>query len=298
MADLLPEKLMSTGPYLLLLALWGQFGSESPPPGMEVRDVEIALHARQALLRDESLGKLNLGVGVDYGVATIWGPVPSRELAAKAKRILKDVRGIYSVRDEMSYTSTATDDIARSILSGLKMQAGPLDVPPRSNQRAPSGSLHPAISHAPGEPDREEVLSARTNWPEREERRETTWPSRPSISLLAPVEVPGTIQTVASPRPVSLLTPQPEAGASHLPVPAAPQLTSLPVPVPSLLRQRLEDIRASDNRFREIEVAVADGSVVLTGQVAAFTDLIDFARRASRVPQVNGVDTRGVKVGP
>src|SRR5262245_17610969 len=64
-------------------------------------DARVTLRARRALAKDRLLKELNLGVRVHYGVATLWGPVPSAELAARAVRLVGKVEGVHQVRDEL-----------------------------------------------------------------------------------------------------------------------------------------------------------------------------------------------------
>jgi osmotically-inducible protein OsmY len=292
---------MDPGPYMLLLALCGQFAAE-PPSQTDVRDVELTVYARRALLQDDVLGNLNLGVRVEYGVATLWGAAPSREAGARAVQVLKTVRGIYQVRDELSYRNTGTDEAVRKLLSGLAESNGPLDLAPwlPSTHKAPTGSLSPALSRVPGETDRAEVLSARTDAVEREERKEATWPPRPVIALLAPIDAPSppSLPAAAHARPITLLAPQLDSPvAPRASTEAAPVLTSLSVLTPTDLHERVEQLRAADSRFRRIQFAVADGVVVLRGQVSSVDDLMDFARGVARLPYVRQVDIRPVKVG-
>ena len=50
-----------------------------PPPSALglIGDLRLTVLARRALQGDPALGRLNLGVRVRDGVATVWGPVPS-----------------------------------------------------------------------------------------------------------------------------------------------------------------------------------------------------------------------------
>src|SRR5262245_11256199 len=64
----------------------------------KIRDLAATVRARR--LRDEgrSLRPLRLGVGVDNGVISVWGPVPSKEVARQAIAKLETIRNITEVR--------------------------------------------------------------------------------------------------------------------------------------------------------------------------------------------------------
>src|SRR5262245_36029087 len=86
---------------------------------VDLRDVEITLHVRQALMQDRELGPLNLGVSVLYNQATLWGGVPNRELADRALRIVEDVRGVYQVKDDLRVVGNEKDQVLRQLAIGL-----------------------------------------------------------------------------------------------------------------------------------------------------------------------------------
>ena len=69
------------------------------PPSL--RDARLAMNARQALARDEQLARLNIGISVRQGVATIWGPVPSEAVARRAVERLREVKGLLEVRSQL-----------------------------------------------------------------------------------------------------------------------------------------------------------------------------------------------------
>src|SRR5947207_6099690 len=53
------------------------------------QDLGHTIQARRLLLEDPDLAPLNLGVRVRNRVATLWGPVPSADLALKAELRLR-----------------------------------------------------------------------------------------------------------------------------------------------------------------------------------------------------------------
>jgi hypothetical protein len=65
------------------------------------RDLDHEMLAWQALQSDPKLGPLNLCVKVRDRVATLWGPVPSRELADRAVSALRKLPEIATVRNQM-----------------------------------------------------------------------------------------------------------------------------------------------------------------------------------------------------
>jgi hypothetical protein len=65
------------------------------------RDVQLAVYARQALMDDEMLAPLNVGVSVRQSVATLWGPVPSPAHVQRARERVQRVRGVIEVRSEL-----------------------------------------------------------------------------------------------------------------------------------------------------------------------------------------------------
>src|SRR5438105_5481592 len=60
-------------------------------------DWQLTLRARNALWDDATFDKLNLGVRVRQGTATLQGPVPSAGVAAQAVDRLRKVTGVRGV---------------------------------------------------------------------------------------------------------------------------------------------------------------------------------------------------------
>jgi hypothetical protein len=65
------------------------------------RDIMLTMQARRALLLDTELAPLNLGVRVHNRVATLWGPVPSADLAFKAEQRLRGLLELLAVRNDL-----------------------------------------------------------------------------------------------------------------------------------------------------------------------------------------------------
>lgn len=71
------------------------------PPEAALQDLWLTLRARQVLLEDEALGKLNLGVKVRNRIATLWGPVPRADLALRAEARLRGLIELVDVRNDL-----------------------------------------------------------------------------------------------------------------------------------------------------------------------------------------------------
>jgi osmotically-inducible protein OsmY len=70
--------------------------------GDPARDCRLTYRARQALFQEPGLATVtNLGVSVRSGVATLWGGVPSADLSLRAETLLRQIQGIFEVRNEL-----------------------------------------------------------------------------------------------------------------------------------------------------------------------------------------------------
>ncbi len=74
------------------------------PPEAALADLWQTIQAHQYLQEDEVLASLNLGLKVRGRVATLWGPVPSLELALRAERRLRTMIELIDVRNELVVT--------------------------------------------------------------------------------------------------------------------------------------------------------------------------------------------------
>ena len=70
-------------------------------------DLALTIEARGILLRDPELATLNIGVRVRNRIATLWGPVPSAEMAFKAEIYLRGLVELLEVRNELHVTGEA-----------------------------------------------------------------------------------------------------------------------------------------------------------------------------------------------
>ncbi len=130
------------------------------------RDIQWTVHARMALADDPILGPANLGVRVQDGVAVLWGPVPSEEARRRAVEIVKQVKGVFEVRDADVYvavpppeapppaTPTRTESDAPDPLTGTidaltARPAGDVPSPPAVLLGPPSPLSPRTVSAAP-----------------------------------------------------------------------------------------------------------------------------------------------------
>lgn len=74
----------------------------SPSNSERTRDARLTLRARQALQQDPGLAALSLvGVSVRGSAATLWGSVPAADLSRRAEALVRQVPGIFEVRNEL-----------------------------------------------------------------------------------------------------------------------------------------------------------------------------------------------------
>jgi hypothetical protein len=87
---------------LAFLTLPARAVEEPPRPPTsalgKIRDLAATVRARRLLEEDRVLRPLNLGVSVDNGVVSVWGPVPSQEVARLAVAKLETIRNVTEVR--------------------------------------------------------------------------------------------------------------------------------------------------------------------------------------------------------
>jgi len=64
-------------------------------------DNQLELRAHKLLLYDQQLASHNLGVTVRDSSLTVWGTLPSEELARRAKEKLREIPGVVEVRSDL-----------------------------------------------------------------------------------------------------------------------------------------------------------------------------------------------------
>lgn len=215
-------------------------------------DFERMVFVRQALQQDEQLGALNLGVTVRGRVATLWGGIPSEELARRAESVLRGAAGITIVHNELRVEPRRE---AKKNLFALP--ASPASESPQAGSLLAPGSL----TSLPG--DRAaESQSGFTPQPTAEKPPEAVRVMPPLVITLRPPPFPD---------------PPPFEERKVVPV-AAAELTAA-----------LQRVQAGDTRFRQIRLEVQDGVVRLSGTVSQPGDMMAFAQLIAQVPGVKHV---------
>lgn len=87
---------------LFLFAGFAGVGSTAERLGdHNFRDLWHTVQARRMLAEDATLAPLNLGVHVKDGIAYLWGPVPSVDLAFRAEARLRMMIELIDVRNNL-----------------------------------------------------------------------------------------------------------------------------------------------------------------------------------------------------
>ncbi len=116
-----------------------------PVPRSRGRDLELTVHARQALQAQSVQG--DVGVLITDGVATLWGAVPTVAEARRAVQAVEAVPGIAAVRSELRLEKGRPE-------SPLALPV-PEDAPTRTHAASPdpvSGSLGTLTRRNPAPP--------------------------------------------------------------------------------------------------------------------------------------------------
>lgn len=83
-----------------LLASCAMVGRTAPPE-VAFADLWQTIQAHKFLQEDDELAPLHLGLKVRGRIATLWGPVPSVDLAVRAERRLRRMIQLIDVRNEL-----------------------------------------------------------------------------------------------------------------------------------------------------------------------------------------------------
>ena len=229
------------------------------------------LRDRQALFQDALLAPLNLGVSVRDHVATLWGPVPSPDLARRAEERVRQVQGIGEVINQLHVEPPdgPPGDLPRN---PPLAQQPPRDEFPVQEQPTPlvgrpeeHGPVSSQLAGGRGQGARKgQVVSG--NPPPAED---PSVPVMPSIAL-----------------------PTPSAAGDREPAAAAP-----PVP-PTDPAQAIDRLRQGDERYRRVRPEVDGGTVRLRGTVYCREDLFGLAQAISHLPGVQRVVIENVQTDP
>jgi osmotically-inducible protein OsmY len=96
------------------------------------RDLRQTMEARKLLADEPDLEAINIGVTVHNRVATLWGPVPSIEVAFRAELVLRSMFELTAVRNELFVS-----DLVEPIKKPLRIDNAPRTVPPKLPRALP-----------------------------------------------------------------------------------------------------------------------------------------------------------------
>lgn len=216
---------------------------------VDPNDARLTLESRQSLNADEKLAALNLGVTVKAGVATLFGPVPSDELARRAEARVRVVTGLRNVRNDLHVVPPTEPDM-RKLAAALE-KAGPS----RSPVPDPILTLDPAGA---------------SPLPPKTQRGPT-----PVSSLFSLAK--------SDPAPATIAPAQP---IGHGPIPPAFPGEQPPANDPSA---EIDKLRRSDNRYQGLQAKWSQGVVSINGSLKKWRDLWDFADAVAKLPGVDRV---------
>lgn len=94
------------------------------------RDVRQTMEARKLLADDPELAAFNIGVSVHNRVATLWGPVPSIEIAFRAELVLRTMFELTAVRSEL-FVSELLEPVRKPLRIDKAPKYLPDVVPPK-----------------------------------------------------------------------------------------------------------------------------------------------------------------------
>jgi osmotically-inducible protein OsmY len=260
--------------------------TDAPSPGLYIAaapsadDCRLTLLALEALSQDEQLAAMNLGLTVHDNVLTLWGPVPSAAVAARAVEVTRQVPGLGGVINQL--TVLPPEDYP------LPSNPPPARRPGQASVRGPrpgSGLAARPETHAPIHGDG------------------LLWP-RPVPLGRSPATAPGLADAAGgtSPGPSARLgAPIPVLPPMMIRTPAPPQapvrLTTVPVPSPAVNEiAGLDRLVQADPRYRQLRPEVRGRDVYLHGVVYSLVDLHAAARAVSQLPGVGRVVLDDVRV--
>ena len=98
------------------------------------------MEARKLLADDSDLEAFNIGVTVRNRVATLWGPVPSIEVAFRAELVLRSMFELTAVRNEL-FVSELVEPMRKPLRIDNPPRIVPEIVPPKLPRALPGGAL-------------------------------------------------------------------------------------------------------------------------------------------------------------
>jgi hypothetical protein len=228
------------------------------PPG--ALDLGRTLLAKDTLQRDPVLAPLDLGVTVRKGVATLYGPVPSRELGERAVALLRRLPELSGVRNQLFVEASADPQPQKEVAARPR--------PPHWTASRPEGNRRPP-------------------------------PPAPVERIPAPAPPPQPSPAPAwRPVPAPAGAP-PDAAPKRPEAPAVVPALRVPTPAtPPPILAAAEKLRSGQERFRRVRVEVQGDRVLLSGSVARLQDVYDLSQAISELAGVAGVTVRAVRVDP
>lgn len=227
-------------------------------------DQTRTLQARHALEADAALAGLNLGVLVQQETVTLWGPVPDMDLAQQAESLLRGLPGVTRVRNDCHLLPPPDPLIAR--VEELMNQASTMNEESLIIPRPAAGRQSHFHGGSPGIVPPPLPLPLADLMSHHDEP-----PLDPNVRLLPPV-----LEAIIE-RPEGQLVTRPKVELG--------------------LPERLELVRAHDQRFRGVTVTLHRGVVYLSGYVPQASDIWDLADQIAGIPGVarvvvKEIDTR------
>ena len=224
------------------------------------RDLQHEILVREALAKDPRLQPLNLIVRVKDRVATLSGPVPSRELAQRAMETAKKLTELREVQDKM---------LVQFEDAGLL-----LPVPVKTQTVVPPGMMRPPPASIPASvPEPKKVVI-------------------PTSGVWLPVN--GDLQK--PPVGVALL-PWATAQQGVTEAVSRPMDSGSVVPSNSSIASAVQSLLQADERYRRVRFELKEGKVYFSGAVVRWSDLEQLARAVTHIPGVVGVVLADVQTG-
>jgi BON domain len=241
---------------LLLTAVLTPAASAGP---VDFTDLHHEVLVRTVFAEDARLEPLNIIVRVHDHVATLSGPVPTRELAQRAIAEAKKVPAIREVRDGMQVKNEE-----RGLLMPFSMKMAKV-TPVKSS------------------------MTTVVRW--EENANKTLQP--PSVWRPAPPELPlppsrqdiGVLPSYLSQPPKADAVSRSKA-AEPAPEYAEPKLLSLAV----------ESIVLREERYRRLRWEIKDGKVYIGGEVSAWQDLRELAKALRQIPGITEIELRDLQL--
>lgn len=218
-------------------------------------DFRHTVLARRALLQDPQVASLNLGVKVHNRVVTMWGSVPSGELAKRAENVLRSLPDFRQVRSELYIDGSdlAVSPAAVPFLPPMATEKAGEQLPVIGQIWLPAGSVLP---------EKPAPLSVRRAF------NSTGVLTRHWEPLLIPAAQP-----TSSPNQITAAAPEVSDSA------------------PKALEHTIRELQRSKEAFRHIDVSVQGGLVTVRGP-AHLDATHELARLIARLPGVGRVVLR------